>query len=199
MDKYPELKAKRKTGDEPFHHDGTSLNETLLSFWQWSASDLVSNVMRGILAEYIVASALGVNKEQRTEWDNYDLETAEGIKVEVKSGAYLQRWGQKKLSSIQFRIRPAKVWDFANNQYTEEVKRHSDVYVFCILKHKDQNTIDPLNMAQWTFFVLATKVLNQSVGQQKTITLSSLLNLKPVEVPFDSLNRAIKQAFSSKK
>jgi len=59
MDKYPEIKVATKTGKEKFHEDGKLLAHDLLSFWQWSASDLVGNAMRGILAEYIVASAVG--------------------------------------------------------------------------------------------------------------------------------------------
>ncbi len=135
MSKYPELEVERKIGDEAFHKDGKPINDTLLSFWQWSASDLVGNAMRGILAEYIVASALGAAKGSRTEWDSYDIETTEGIKVEVKSGAYIQRWAQKKLSNIQFSIRKTKGWDTKKNSYSTELRRQSDLYVFCILNH----------------------------------------------------------------
>lgn len=59
MDKYPEIKISRKTGKESFHENGSPLGNSLLSFWQWSASDLIGNAMRGILAEYIVATAVG--------------------------------------------------------------------------------------------------------------------------------------------
>ena len=194
MDNYPKLEVKRKTGDELFHENGKPLNTDLLSFWQWSASDLVGNAMRGIFAEYIVASALGVTEGNRTEWDAYDIETAEGIKVEVKSGAYIQSWAQKKLSNIQFGIRPTLGWDSKNNEYTTVVERQSDVYVFCVLNHKDQETIDPLNVSQWLFYVMATKSLNQSVGKQKTITLSSLKMLNPTEVTYSELYAEVKQA-----
>ena len=56
---------------------------TLLDFWSWSASDLVSNATRGRLAEFIVANALGVESGIREEWAAYDLATATGIKIEV--------------------------------------------------------------------------------------------------------------------
>lgn len=106
MTKYPALEVKRKSGKEAFHIEGKPLDHNLLSFWQWSSSDLISNAMRGILAEYIVASALGENYSHRSEWDAYDIETKEGIKIEVKSSAFIQTWHQKRLSSIQFSIRP---------------------------------------------------------------------------------------------
>jgi len=81
MDKYPEIEVTRKTGEEKFHSNGNPLGYDLLSFWQWSASDLIGNAMRGILAEYIVASAVGKTNGSRTEWDAFDIETNEGIKV----------------------------------------------------------------------------------------------------------------------
>lgn len=65
---FPRLKVVRKTGDERFQYKGQPLDQTLLGFWRWSASDLVSNATRGILAEYIVASALGIVEEVRDEW-----------------------------------------------------------------------------------------------------------------------------------
>ena len=46
--------------------------------------------------DVIVASDLGCTDGVRQEWDAYDIETPDGIKVEVKSGAYLQSWSQKK-------------------------------------------------------------------------------------------------------
>ena len=190
---YPEIKVKRKTGNESFHANGKPMKDNLLSFWQWSASDLINNTMRGILAEYIVASALDLSKNNRTEWDSYDLETHDGIKIEIKSSAYIQSWTQNKLSNIQFSIRPTQGWDSNNNTYSAVIKRQSDVYVFCILNHKNQETIDPLNLDQWLFYVLATDALNQSVAKQKTITLSSLIQLHPKEVIYNELYSAIKE------
>ena len=50
-----------KTGNEPLTIQGEALNSTLLDFWRWSVSDLVSNATRGIFAEFLVAKALGIN------------------------------------------------------------------------------------------------------------------------------------------
>ena len=194
MDKYPKIKVIRKTGKEKFKLNGKPLNYDLLSFWQWSSSDLISNAMRGILAEYIVTMAVGKVDGSRTEWDAFDIETDEGIKIEVKSGAYIQSWSQKKLSSIKFDIRPTRGWDSKTNSYSSELARQSDVYVFCVLGHKDQETIDPLNINQWSFYVLATKRLDDVVGKQKTITLGSLKKHNPIAVPYEELYVAIKQA-----
>lgn len=60
----------------------------LLNFWQWSSSYLLSNALRGVLAGYLVASALDVADGVRVEWDADDLIARSGIKVEVKSSAF---------------------------------------------------------------------------------------------------------------
>ena len=38
-------------------------------FWQWAYSDFMSNALRGVLAEYIVAHAANCTHCPRTEWD----------------------------------------------------------------------------------------------------------------------------------
>src|SRR5438309_8612988 len=102
---FPRLPLNRKTGDEPFRSGDAQLNFTLLDFWGWTASDRVSNSARGVLAEFIVARALGLDTGVRTEWQAFDLETASGKKIEVKSAAYVQSWGQNELSKIIFSAR----------------------------------------------------------------------------------------------
>ncbi len=96
-DSFAALIVECKTGNEPLHQDGNPLGETLLDFWRWSASDLVSNATRGVLAEYIVATALGLAGGVRVEWDPFDLLSQEGAKIEIKSAAYLQSWRQRIL------------------------------------------------------------------------------------------------------
>ena len=65
----PIIPVTRKTGHEPFHHNGKTYLPTLLDFWQWSCSDLVNNVLRGQLAEFLVACALGVAEETQPGWN----------------------------------------------------------------------------------------------------------------------------------
>ena len=187
------IKSTRKTGHEPFHINGEKLPETLISFWQWSSSELVGNALRGKLAEFIVATATGCAEGVNQQWDAYDLVTPEGIKVEVKSAAYLQSWTQKKLSSIQFGIQRTFGWDASTNEHLSDQTRQADVYIFCLLKHKDKSTVDPLNMSQWDFYVLSTKVLDQKLGRQKTMSLSTLLKLNPLIVKYGEIGEAVKQ------
>jgi hypothetical protein len=151
---FPRLPVKRKSGDKHFHHSGQDLEFTLHQFWQWFASDLANNVIRGVLAEYIVAHALGVADGLRESWAPYDL-LSEGIKIEVKSAAYLQSWFHEEYSKIEFSIGPTKEYNPDTNKLATESKRQSDIYVFCLLSHKDKETLDPLDLDQWEFYILS--------------------------------------------
>lgn len=188
---YSAVSVEPKSGRESFRQDGQPLPVTLLDFWRWSASDLVSNATRGILAEFIVAQALGLANGVRAEWDAYDLVTSSGLKVEVKSSAYLQSWFHKKLSTVSFGIQPTLAWSADTNELTTERKRQADVYVFCLLAHKDKTTVDPLDLRQWTFYVLPSAVLDDRCANQKKLSLSNLLRLGPVETDFDGLATAV--------
>src|SRR5690606_30413767 len=159
----------------------------LLEFWQWSQSDLLNNALRGTIAEFIVAKAVNATNEIRVEWDAFDLTTPEGLKIEVKSAAYLQSWKQERDSSIQFSIRSAKGWDAATNISATESSRNADVYVFCLLKEKDRSLVNPLNLNQWDFFILATEQINREKGTQKTIGINSLLKMNPIAAGYDEL------------
>jgi hypothetical protein len=59
------LPRVQRNGSEVFHTAGAELGFNLLSFWKWSASDLVSNTLRGLLAEYLVAQAVAAAKGVR--------------------------------------------------------------------------------------------------------------------------------------
>src|SRR5215216_807098 len=191
------LIVKRKTGNEPFRIDGHTTTFGLLTFWQWAFSNLASNALRGVLAEYIVACDLGVAGGVRTEWDAFDLRTPDGKKVEVKSAAYLQSWKQSAPSKICFDVRPTYGRDAATNTTSLERKRQADVYVFCLLAHSDKASLDPLDLSQWEFYVLLSKVLDERLPTQKTISLAGLLRLGPVKAEFGSMGGIIKDILDS--
>ena len=161
----------------------------VLSFWQWSSSELLGNAYRGVLAEFIVASALDIADGFRVEWDKYDLKSKKGLKIEIKSSSYLQNWEQEKLSVINFGIAPTG----KTQSHSPKRKRKSDVYIFCVLSHKDKDSVNALDLSQWDFYILKTKVLNKRVGKQKNITLSSLLRLEPIKVKYSGIKKEIKR------
>ncbi len=193
MELLGKLQPILKTGQEQFHYKGTPLQMTLFDFWRWSVSDIMSNATRGILAEFIVASATLINlKTIREEWGAFDLETPDGIKLEIKSSAYLQTWHQENLSKISFGIRETYGWNSSTNKYGTQAQRHADVYVFCLLHHGDKQTVDPLNMNQWCFYVLPTVQINNYTRSKHSITLKSLETLTS-QVTYENLSQEIKQ------
>jgi len=191
MNDLTEIKVTPKTGQEVISDNGAGTDYTLLDFWRWSVSDLVSNATRGQLAEFIVGTAIGLDpRKLRVEWDSYDLKTSDGIKIEVKSAAYIQTWSQRKFSNISFSIKPARHWEVTSGIYRGEAKRHADVYVFCLLKHQDQATLDPLRMEQWEFYVLPTCQLDG----RKRISLGPLRKLT-TPVKYGELSGKIKEVY----
>ncbi|MFH1601659.1 MAG: hypothetical protein ABIB61_01745 [Candidatus Shapirobacteria bacterium] len=184
------INVKRKSGAELFLQDNGNLNFSLLDYWQWANSDLINNTTRGILAEFIVASALGITKGVRKEWDSFDLKY-KNLKIEIKSSAYIQSWHQSKYSNLTFGIQPTLAWNPDTNKYSQVTTRQSDIYVFCVLSSKNKRTVNPLNLDQWDFYIIQTKVLNDKKRNQKAISLSSLVRLNPNKAKFNDIKKNI--------
>lgn len=185
-----------RTGREPFRDGARELGFDLLGFWQWSGSDLVSNALRGRLAEFLVAQALGLASGVRSEWDAYDLRLPNGgPSIEVKSSAYLQTWAQKAPSAICFTVRPTRAWNADTNELAGEGerRRQADLYVFAVLHHRDKTSLDPLDVAQWEFYVLPARVLNARLPTQKQLSLASLLKLGPAYCRYAELRSAVER------
>ena len=181
----PEIQTEEKSGKESFLFNGIKQDYSLIDFWSWNQSDLIENRTRGILAEYIVKKALEIKSNDRIEWDEYDLITEAGVKIEIKSAAYIQTWEQTKYSNISF--------DISVNKRSKS-ERKSDFYVFCLLDCKNQNDINPLKLEQWTFFVVKTVEINNVLQSQGTISLNSLKKkLKHIECKFNGMKNTIKQ------
>ena len=199
MDELKAIQAEPKTGNEYLTDNGEKTEYNLLDFWSWSVSDILSNATRGRFAEFVVGTAVGLDpRNLRDEWDAYDLKTDNGIKIEVKSAAYIQTWNQKKISTISFSTKHAKYWDSETFIEDEKPRRHADIYVFCHLKHLDQATIDPLKMEQWDFYVLPTFILDNYERSQSSITLNSLRKLtEPIE--YRELKTEINKAYEEQK
>lgn len=190
---YPATEPKLHTGDEAILTPSGESVCTLLDFWRWAYSDLMSNAERGTLAEFLVACALGLHQHPRISWGRYDLLTKDGISVEVKSSGYLQTWEQKTLSRPIFGIQPTFGWDSITNTYEDIKRRQADIYVFCLHKHTEQETTDPLRISQWDFYLLPTSVLNLKLGNQKTASLSALLQAGAELCSYEHLDQRIKE------
>jgi len=183
-----------RAGSESFRLAATATDFTLLDYWRWSGSDLLSNAQRGVMAEFLVARALETAGTPRLEWGAFDVRTQKGDPIEVKSAAYWQSWPQTQPSVIEFDIAPRKsLWDPLTNE-THECdlpRRPAMAYVFCVLGDPVRPNPDPLDIDEWRFLVLATSRLDTERPKQKTIRLNPLLTLAPRDVSYADLRGAI--------
>lgn len=198
---YPAVPINRLQGTERFSVASLSLQADVLGFWQWSCSNLLGNTLRGQLAEYLVGLVLGCAEGVRQEWDAHDLawQDADGapIRIEVKSAAYLQSWYQKEHSVIAFDIAKKKSWFAATNTYGEAPDRASDVYVFCLLHHPNKETVNPLDLAQWSFYAVSTHQINAACNEQQRIALGPLERIHGPAFGFAELPERIRAATAS--
>jgi hypothetical protein len=181
------------TGTEAFVDTGGALPLTVLDYWQWASSDLLSNVARGVVAEFLVAAAVGATDTPRDPWADYDVLEPSGVTIEVKSAAYIQSWSQRALSKVSFGTRATRP-----PTLTPEVEdlpaRRSQVWVFALLHHDLQETINPMDVSQWAFYVVPTWWLDARVRSQYSITLPSLHASEfGTPVSFAALHRAIRE------
>lgn len=194
MNLHKTLIEDRKTGQECIIDEKGKMISTIHGYWQWAYSSLLGNTERGHFAEYLVAVALGIADNTRIEWDKYDLKAPSGITVEVKASGYLQTWSQNKLTKPIFSIRPTMAWDYETNQYEEIIKRQTEIYVFCLHNYKRKDDgINPLDLRQWEFYVLPTKILDEKMPVQKTISLDKVKALGAVNASFSELKNIIEQ------
>lgn len=164
-------------------------NYSVVDFWSWGFSDLLMNSLRGIFAEFLVGSALGILQSPRIEWDAYDL-VYNDKKIEVKSSAYIQSWHRGKYSTISFDIGAKKSYSYDTHTYSENAVRSADIYVFCLLKEKDESIINVLNTEQWSFYIVPTETLDNFYSCQKRISLKSLEKISKA-VSYSNLKKTI--------
>lgn len=168
------------SGFEPLKSNGKPTGKCLIDFWKWNSSDLLNNTMRGAFAEFIVATALGIDiSKSHIDWESCDLIGPNGERIEVKCSAYLQSWFPKdkpdRLSRIVFSISPALYWIPDECKYQRDsCGRHSDVYVFCHYKSTERKPENPLNLDNWDFYVASTKWIDETFGSQRNLPLHTL-------------------------
>lgn len=175
---------------EPDEHF-TGVDASVVDFWRWAFSDLRDNTVRGVLAEFLVAAALDRTAERRKSWDNYDVRTASGLRVEVKASGYLQGWAQAKHSQLSFGRVAARSWNDNTNEFGAAPEVRADVFVFAVQTCKDHASYDALDIAQWAFYVVAAEHV-RACGY-KSVTIGWVRRFAE-PVSFDGLAAAIEAA-----
>lgn len=174
-----DIREKLQPGEEIQGLDGA----TLADFWSWAYSDLISNTIRPMFAEYLVGSCLGVIDRPRVEWDYVDF-VYRGKKVEVKSAGYVQAWEQKSPSKICFDIAPQQHPWIAETNTFGQAGRSADCYVLCVHTDVDRACCRVHDAARWDFYVLSSESIAAAFGNQKRVVLSRVREVtSPVKHP----------------
>lgn len=163
----------------PFMLDGAPLSITVSDFWRYALSDLVTNMNRGAVAEFIVETALAGSdkrKELINDFQPFDI-MHRGMKIEVKSSAYIQGYPGCKatLSTPRFSIRKKLFWNQNTNKLEGPPARHWNILVCALLSEKTKRP-EPLDLGQWEFYVLSEKRLeaNPTLAKGSSLTVKHL-------------------------
>lgn len=171
---------------------GSVGGQTVGDFWAWAYSSILTNITRGLFAEFLVGTALGAVEGTRTEWDSFDLLYGD-VKIEVKSSAYLQSWPQPELSKIGWSISPSTY------QYDGKIRDQeppADCYVFCVYCEKeDRSPAKVLDLEEWEFYVVPTTVIREELSGQKTVVLSRIRSLTDA-VTYSRLRERVDEALA---
>jgi hypothetical protein len=178
------------TGDERF----AGLNASVVEFWRWAFGDVRDNTTRGVLAEFLVARALGDVSKRREGWANYDVLTPSGIRVEVKSSGRLQSWSQSRLSQPSFSRLTGRAWDPDTTVWGDDREIRADVFVFALQTCTDPSQYDVLDLAQWAFYVASAEVV-ESVAV-RSISLATLQRVAGASVSIRDLADKVEAAHS---
>ncbi|RYB92483.1 hypothetical protein EUA06_05910 [Nocardioides glacieisoli] len=179
--------APRLTGTEPFE----GVEAAVIDFWRFAMTDLRTNNVRGYLAEFLVARAVG-STAARVEWAPWDVTSPNGARIEVKSSGYLQAWGQSKLSVPRFQVGAAYGWDEATGAWSTTQLFHADAYVFGLHTAVTHDEYDPLAVSQWQFYVTGREAIATQAGASMSLTTLSSTAGRPH--PFSELDEAIASA-----
>ncbi len=187
---------KQKSGYEFFLNGERDINLCIIDFWRWALSNLTSCVTQKLFAEFIVAAALNRHTDVRNENDIYHLETIGGKKIEVFSSAYIQTWSHNGLPNISFTLNPGFDLSVDSPLQSSERLHLIDILIFCLLHHRNEHTLNPLNLSQWTFFVINSHHFKKPSGEKKSISLNKLKQLNPIVCGFENLRRIIESVAS---
>ena len=152
-------------------------------------SPLIENGYRGLIAEILVAEALGAEwRICSGGWSGWDLEHVSGCRIEVKQSAARQTWAApKKASAPSFGISEKTGYFEDGIKWTPQAGRPAHIYVFAYHPIIDQSA-DHRDARQWQFHVVVTSQLPAT----KSITLAKLKSISET-VKWGGLRTVVEQ------
>jgi hypothetical protein len=169
-------------------------NSTLIDFWQWAFSDLCDDDIKGIFAEWMVRTLLGLPSisTRRVSWADSDIILANGTRIEVKSTALWQSWklvnedGTQKPCPAPASLNPSHVRFGGLQARTavspakpgDAIQFKSSVYIFCFQSETDPAAWDAWNLDQWEFYMMSQQELvDLKIGD--SVSLATLRKARP--------------------
>lgn len=117
-----------------------------------------------MFAQFLVVQAVGDTRPNDDGWGDFDMLWPEGVKIQVKSSAYLQSWSQENPSRIVFSGLMRQTWSAETGRSkTREVR--ADVFVFAVHTCQSPDAYDPLDLDAWGFYVLSGSTIRE-IGQR---------------------------------
>jgi len=166
--------------------------------WDVFDQPVISNLYRPHYVERMIALALGEEfKLVSADWSGWDIETREGVRIEVKQSAAWQTWsnatGDPKPSSGVFDI-SAKTghWTDGGATWVPKAGHQAHLYIFAWHPITERDKVDHRDPAQWLFYVAPTAELPAG---QKTISQSIVAQRWP-ERRFSELQDAVLELIS---
>ena len=116
--------------------------------------------------------------------------TSDGVRVEVKSAAYLQAWPQARHSAITFSRLSGHAAGTGGGEATEGRTYRADVFVFALLATKDHAVLDPLDVNQWRFWAASHDAVAHTT--YRSLSLSAVERLAGAAVQLRDLEAAVR-------
>lgn len=121
--------------------------------------------------------------------------TPEGIKIEVKSAAYLQAWEQRKLSRIGFTGLSARLLDEELGNYAGDRMYNADVYIFAVQTSTDHEAFDVLDTGQWEFYVASREAVVAT--RRRSLGLNAVRAIAGEPTALGGLHGAVIRAYAA--
>ena len=143
---------------------------------------IMNNTHRGEYVQLLVLDTLGEGwRAHGDPWLSWDIEHADGTKVEVKQSAACQGWHdgtQRSLAAARKKARfgiakGSRAWT-QEAGWIEPPDRLADIYVFAWHPEADVGLADHRHHAEWRFYVVRSDALPDG---QKSIGLSGVERL----------------------
>lgn len=145
---------------------------------------VMNNVDRAYFVECLIAVALGkqwqLTSQNNWDWAAWDIESDDGVRLEVKQAAARQSWdgkAQTRKRNPRFDIAPRTgYWPRDGGQWVpaDKNRRVAQIYVFAWHGENKAKLCDQRNTEQWLFYVVREEHLPPG---QKSIGLTALQEL----------------------